>query len=120
MKINKKDIILVIIIISISLVFLIINNINNKKGTEARVYYNNKLIKKIDLSIDNTYNVKGYNGNVKIKVKDGKIKVEEEKSPLHLCSKKGYISKQHETIICLPNKIVIEIDGKDNIDTVVK
>ncbi len=120
MKINKRDILLIIIIICISLFLIIINKVNEKNGVSANVYYNNKLIKKIDLSIDKSYVVKGYNGNVKITVKNGKIKVDEEKSPLHLCSKMGYISKSHETIVCLPNKIVIEIDNKQDIDTVVK
>lgn len=120
MKINKHDIILIIVIVCISSVVIIINNLKSKQGTNALVYYDNKLIKKIDLSIDKTYNVKGYNGNVKIIVKDNKIKVDEEKSPLHLCSKQGYISKSHETIVCLPNKIVIEIDSKKIVDTVVK
>ena len=62
----------------------------------------------------------GYNGKVKIVVNNNKIKVSEEKSPKHLCSKQGYISKTYEQIICLPNKIVIEIKDNDTVDTVVK
>lgn len=116
----KNDIILISIIIVICLVFLLIINLNKKDAKYASVYYDSKLIKKIDLSIDNTYNVKGYNGNVKIVVKNNKIKVVKENSPKHLCSKQGYINKSYESIICLPNKIVIEIDSKDIIDTVVK
>lgn len=116
----KNDIILISIIIFICLVFLLIINLNKKDAKYASVYYDSKLIKKIDLSIDNTYNVKGYNGNVKIVVKNNKIKVAKENSPKHLCSKQGYINKSYESIICLPNKIVIEIDSKDIIDTVVK
>ncbi len=119
-KINKFDIILIISIICISSIFIIINKNNSKQGTNALVYYDNKLIKTIDLSVDKIYNVKGYNGNVKIIVKDNKIKVDKENSPHHLCSKQGYISKSYETIVCLPNKIVIEIDSKKDIDTVVK
>lgn len=119
-KINKFDIILIIIIICISTIFILINNLNNKKGSYANVYYDNKLVKKIDLSINKSYNIKGYNGNVRIVVKNNQIKVDEENSPLHLCSKMGYISKSHESIICLPNKIVIEIEADKNIDTVVK
>ena len=119
-KINKYDIILILTIICISIIFITLNKLNSKQGTSALVYYDNKLIKTIDLSIDKTYNIKGYNGNVVIVVKDNKIKVKEEKSPLHLCSKQGYISKSYETIVCLPNKIVIEIDTKKDIDTVVK
>lgn len=118
-KLNKNDVILIICILFISLFFILILNSKNKKDNIAKVYYDNKLIKQINLNKNNTYEVKGYNGTVKLEVKNNKIRVIEEKSPLHLCSKYGYISKSYETIVCLPNKIVIEIDGND-IDTIVK
>ena len=116
----KNDIILFTIIITICLIMILIVNSASKESRYANVYYDGKIIKKIDLNINNTYNVKGYNGNVKIVVYNKKIKVAEENSPKHLCSKQGYINKSYESIICLPNKIVIEISGNDSIDTVVK
>ena len=119
-KINKHELILILVIVIISSIFILINNLTSKKGNIAKVYYDSKLIKTIDLNKNDTYIVKGYNGDVKIVVKDNKIKVDEENSPKHLCSKQGYISKSYETIICLPNKIVIEIDDDINIDTVVR
>ena len=69
---------------------------------------------------EQTYEVKGYNGPVYISAGNGKIKVEDEDSPLHLCSKQGYITKSYETIVCLPNKIVVKIENKSDIDTIIK
>lgn len=113
MKIN--DIILIIVLLLIScLIFS-----KKENGNQALVYYENDLILKIDLSQDNEYDVNGYNGNVHIIVKDNKIKVEEENSPKHICSKQGFISSSNETIVCLPNKIVIKIDSEDKLDTVI-
>jgi len=111
---NKKDIILILIIILIS--FLLIMNKNKKQANIAYVYYDNDLILQIDLSKDNTYKVNGNNGEVVIEVKENKIRVNEENSPYHLCSKQGYISKQGESIVCLPNKIIIKLPNND-IDT---
>ena len=51
-------------------------------------------------------------------VKNKKIKVLKEDSPLHLCSKQGYISKSYESIICLPNKIVIKLENNSDIDVI--
>ena len=48
------------------------------------------------------------------------IRVIEENSPRHLCSKQGYIKDSMESIICLPNRIVIEIDTIEELDAVVK
>ena len=56
------------------------------------------------------------NGNVKIKAGNGRIKVIEETSEKHLCSKQGYIEESYETIVCLPNKIVIKITSGEKYD----
>ena len=79
-------------------------------------YYENEVILKINLEEEKEYVVKGYNGDVKIKAGNGKIKVVEETSEKHLCSKQGYIKESYETIVCLPNKIVIKITSDDELD----
>lgn len=120
LKSNKYDLLLIICLLFIAVISIIILNLTSKKAKYAYVYYDNKKVLEIDLSIDKKYKVKGYNGDVYIKVKDNKIKVDDEISPYHLCSKKGYISKSYESIVCLPNKIVIEINSDKSLDTVVK
>lgn len=119
---NRNDfklIIILLIIIGIFLFFSYFINMDNNKI--AKVYYENQVIMTIDLSKDEKYQVKGYNGIVNIRVKDNKIKVESENSPLHLCSNQGYIGASYQTIVCLPNKITIKIESSDNtLDTIVK
>ena len=116
---NKSDFALIgFLIVIISLIFILLYFGNNKKVSNAIVYYEDKEILKIDLSKDKIYTVKGYNGDVRIKVKKKKIKVLKEDSPLHLCSKQGYISKSYESIICLPNKIVIKLENNSDIDVI--
>ena len=116
---NKNDIKLLVFVSIFCLILIFTFNIFSKKGTKALVYYDGNLIKTIDLSINGEYVVNGYNGEVVIKVLNNKISVLQEDSPLHLCSKQGYINLSHESIVCLPNKIVINID--DNLlDAVVK
>ena len=116
---NKSDIKLVLVLLIISFIGVILYKCFGKSGGSALVYHDGVLVKTIDLSVDNEYVVNGDNGDVVIVVNDGKIKVEDENSPLHLCSHQGYISNTYESIVCLPNKIVINISG-DDIDTVVK
>jgi hypothetical protein len=111
---NKTDTKLIIILICISIIAII--TIKKKEETTAVVYYQNNAILNIDLNIDSLYEVDGTNGKVKIKVKDKKIKVESENSKKHICSKQGYISHSYESIICLPNEIVIKIKNNDEID----
>ncbi len=109
---NKYDIRLIGIVLVIILLILFFTR---KDNNYANVYYNDKLILKIDLSIDKEYSVNGYNGIVKLKVKDNKIKVMEETSKMHICSKVDWTNSG--VIVCLPNKIVINFSN-DELDTV--
>lgn len=119
---NKHDIFLIIVICTLSLFFVFLFNLFEKEDDlNALVYYDNELVLTIDLSKEEqVYEITGYNGIVSIKAGNGRIKVEDEDSPLHLCSKQGYISKSYETIVCLPNKIYIELDGQDDVDAIVE
>ena len=117
---NKFDIILCITIFILSgLLYLF--SINKDNGEYAVVYYDHDEILKIDLKDKEkrTYTVNGYNGEILIETVDGKVRVVDEISPKHLCSKQGYISNSYDSIICLPNKVVIEIVN-DEVDTVVR
>ena len=119
---NKSDIILIsVILVIVSLIFTFFKLTQNKNVSNALVYYDNELVLKIDLNkkISN-YKVKGFNGDISITAGDAKIKVDTESSPLHLCSKQGFISKSYETIVCLPNKIVIKLEEDSNLDVVAK
>lgn len=122
MKVNKNDIILIISLLLFLIIICCMIMLFKKDGSIAKVYYDNDLVLTIPLDTKeiNTYEVMGYNGEVIIFAGQGKIKVEEENSPLHLCSKQGFVSSTSDTIVCLPNKIVIKIEDDETLDGVVK
>lgn len=83
----------------------------------AVVYSYDKEVLRIDLTVDKTYSVKGALGDVFIEVVGGKVRVEKETSPYHLCSIQGWVQYANIPIVCLPNHIVIIIEnGKVNPD----
>lgn len=75
----------------------------------AVVYSYDKEILRIDLSVDKSYTVQGALGEVLIEVAGGKVRVEKETSPYHLCSIQGWVQYANIPIVCLPNHIVIMI-----------
>lgn len=118
---NKSDIKLISISLFVLLIICFIMYIfNDNNLKQAKVYYEDKVVLTIDLSKNGTYDVDGYNGNVKFLVENNKIKVLEENSPKHLCSYQGFISESYQTLVCLPNKIVVKIESKDNYDAIVR
>jgi hypothetical protein len=61
------------------------------------------------MSRNDKYTVQGTLGEVFIEVKDNRIRVEKETSPLHICSIQGWIEYANVPITCLPNHVVIVI-----------
>ena len=117
---NKNDIIVCILIFILGLC-LYLFSLNKSTGELAIVYYDHDEVLRIDLKdkSQRTYTVNGYNGDILIETIDGKVRVVDEISPKHLCSKQGFINSSSDSIICLPNKVVIEITS-DEVDTVVR
>lgn len=110
---NKSDIKLIIVITLIVIISYLFLNLKKEKGKIATVYYDNKIVLTIDLTKEQKqeFDVLGDNGNVHIVALYGKVKVEEENSPKNLCSKQGFISSSNQSIVCLPNKIIIKINS---------
>lgn len=69
------------------------------------------------LNVDRIVEFKGEMGMIKVEIKDKKAKVIESSCPLKICMKKGWIKNKGEQIICVPNRVVIRING-DQFDAV--
>ena len=122
----KRDIILVLsMAIIAAAAFLIINFAVKKDGSYAVIKVDGNVIKTLDLnSGETTIEVNGYQGGVnKVVINDGKVSMTEADCPDELCVKTGKISRVGETIVCLPHRVVVEIKGSqddDSIDSVVR
>lgn len=122
----KRDIILVLsMVIIAAAAFLIINFAVKKDGSYAVIKVDGKVIKTLDFnSGETTIEVNGYQGGVnKVVINDGKVSMTEADCPDELCVKTGKISRVGETIVCLPHRVVVEIKGSpddDSIDSVVR
>ena len=53
-------------------------------------------------------------------ISKGKIRFENASCPDKSCEKTGEIYKEGQSIICLPNRIVIKIDGESGVDAIVQ
>lgn len=109
-KLTKADKILIVSLMIVSLVLIVPILKNKPASNTATVKVKNEEKLKIDLTKDGNYSVDGQLGKVKIEVKDGAIRVSQENSPHHYCSKQGYVKNSNTPIVCLPNQTVITID----------
>ena len=106
--ITKKDFILVIIVLVVGFAGLILVN-SSDKGKTATIKVDGKEFETILLQNDTLINVNG----VEIVVENGEIYVTDSTCSDEVCIRSGGISKSGEGIICAPNRVSIEIDGKN-------
>ena len=120
---TKGDKILIISIIIISLISLgfIKNSGNGYNQKYISVQVNGEEYKKIifDKSIiGKTIPIETKLGYNLIEIGDEMVRVIEADCPDELDVKQGYISQPTELIVCLPNRLVIEIKGLKQTDAI--
>ena len=81
----------------------------------AKITSKGQTVKTVDLQIDQEFTVDGKNT---VTVKDGKIAVTWADCPDHYCMKRGYCSGGTD-IVCLPNRLVIEFLGDQEVDAAI-
>lgn len=113
---KKNDILLVGSIILLAIILLFMLNLMKTEGAKVVIMVDGKEYKALDLSENRTIEIENSNGDKNIvAINDGKVKMIEANCPDKLCVKHRSIQYDHESIICLPHKIVVEIKkGKEN------
>lgn len=111
---GDKILIVLIVVISISSLVLIANSSFGNEDKYVSVQVNGEEIKRIvfnNSTIGNTYPIETEFGYNLIEMGEDQVRVIEADCPDELDVKQGYISKPGEIIVCLPNRLVIEIKG---------
>ncbi len=84
-------------------------------AARAEITSNGKLVRIVDLKIDQQFTVETDDGYNVVTVQDGRIAVTAASCPDHYCMDRGFCSKGAQ-IVCLPNRLVIEFLGEAEID----
>jgi hypothetical protein len=87
------------------------------KGSEVLIKAGNGSVQRVSLRMDRMVNIEAEKGKVVIEVKDGKVRVAESSCVQKICVNTGWISRPGQNIICLPNKVLVTIEGKENSKT---
>lgn len=110
--IKKNDLILIAIVLIIGLGALLLMFFNNEAGSRVSVQMNGEEIATFDLNKDITYTIEGKDGvwNT-FEIKNGYVDMIDASCPDEICVDHKDIHYNHETITCLPNKVLLEIIG---------
>ena len=105
---KKKDMILIVAVLAISLISLAAIKMTQKDGKEVIVTVDGKEVYKTSIKKDQIYQIPEENGTNVMQIKDGKVTMIEATCPDHYCMKQKAVDEHGGSIICLPNKVVIE------------
>ncbi len=120
MKKIKKDIILILVFFSIAALLWLVPILQNKLNNDdmsavVRVYQEGQEIDSYLLSEDVTVTVPyGKEGSYNLLlIENGQAFISDADCPDMLCVKQRSISRNGESIICLPHKLVVQIESKE-------
>ena len=115
MKIKKGDIIisLSLLLLSIVMAFGISNSRPKTSGKIVRIEHNSELYGEFSLNEDKVIEIDDGVHYNKVVIKDGKAYMEEANCRDQICTHMPPISINGETIICLPNRVFLEVIDTD-------
>lgn len=114
---KKNDLIFILSVLLIVAVSYPVMKYAARGGDTVRITVGGKLFAEKPLSENCEISVNGTNIAV---IENGTVYMKYASCPDKLCIHQGRIHDSSEKIICLPNKVVVEVIKKSEIDTVVK
>lgn len=112
--IKKADIFLAVILMVVGIASSVFLVYGGAAGETVKITLNGSTYGTYDLNKDKIIEVTGKDYFDKVEIKDGKVFVKDANCPDKLCIKQGAIDKTSQSIVCLPNKMVIELIGPDS------
>ncbi len=115
---KKRDIILIVSLLIVGIIALVIwHFIYSVDGKYVTIEQRDNLIGIYPLNVDKEIEIE-HRGEVvnKIVIENGYCYMEEAECPDHLCIKQGKVNKSGQTIVCLPNRVVVTVVDSNNSD----
>lgn len=122
--IKKSDFILIAVVLAVVAVLVfVLYGVNNHTGEFVQIEIDGSVVKTMSLQADDEYEIASSNGGAnKLVISDGYAKMTDANCPDGICKNHKRINRVGESIICLPNKVVVTIVSNlpdaDDIDAV--
>jgi hypothetical protein len=122
---KKNDWIIIGIVLLIAGSVYIWNMISEKNQSDERyadIYYNGELYERVNVNEQKTVTIETDIGKNVIQIDHGKVTMIEADCPDKVCLNTGTIEKVNRSIVCLPNKVHVQITGdlEEEIDVIVQ
>ena len=104
---KKNDLILVLLVFFAGHLFT-----SQKSAGVVEIQIDGKVVETLDLQKEHAFKING--GTNTVQIENGKVKMAAANCPDQICVHQKAISRNGESILCLPNQIVLKIvDGEE-------
>lgn len=110
---HKNDIILIAALLALALGAWALVSLTARSGGEAVIELDGEELTRLPLSRDAVLTVgEGEHSNT-VAVENGAVRVTQASCPDRICIRRGAISRGGESIVCLPNRLVVTVTGAE-------
>ena len=109
MVFKLKELLIIVGILVVAFGSFLLIELTKEEGAAVLVKIDGKEVATYSLEIDGEYELNG--GTNILCIENHEAYLVDANCPDHLCVKQGKISKNGETITCLPNKLTITVTG---------
>jgi hypothetical protein len=110
--ITPGDKILIVLIFAFGIVILVALKHLRQPGDDVIIEVKGQVVQRLDLNTSQEITINGAIGRTIVKIEGGAAQVIHSDCPEKICVKTGKITYVGEIIVCVPNKVVIKIIGK--------
>lgn len=119
--IKKADIVLFIILVVLGLFLTWFAVAGRSGGAQVVIHVEGKIYGTYSLSRNQTIDIDEYGHHNIVVIEDGKVQMMESSCHNQVCVKQGAVNTTNVPIICLPNRVVVEIideSGEEEYDVI--
>jgi len=108
------DILIAVSIVLFGLYWLMIRDFNGATEKAVVIYKDDVVIQTLPLLEDRIIQLEPFGVSMVVEIREQKVRVLSSSCRQQICVRKGWTGQVHNPIICLPNKITIDITGADS------
>ena len=114
-RMNKRDIWLITgLLVLAGIFYLVLAGMRQQTGNRIRITVDGKEFGTYSLEKDREIKVESETGYNVIIIEDGKAYVKDADCPDKYCVTMGKVSGNHESLVCLPHKMIVEVEIGEN------
>ncbi len=117
----KNDVIFILSLVVLTVAIGLFVYLSGEEGDTVSVYIDGELYESYPLSVNVSVDIitgEDESGLNTLVIKDGKVYVEYASCPDGICAAHKPISREGESIVCLPNRVVVSVKTETNEDSV--